>query len=252
MGNKKFSRMQIKMICAIYMVAAHLLFCFFGPQHIMTRAIYTLGEFVPVLFSYFIAEGYILSSNKLRYAVRLLIFGLISQPLYMASIAANRNRLNIILLFSVCVFTLILYNYRLKNTVLYIFRPLILTCILGLIYFCEGDYLFFGIILIFYTAIIKKWSYEKMFLIVGGYYALFYFIFKVFVYPDAFMLIFFEEGLFGILIGYLLLKVHYDKNIWVKSKLAKYSFYILYPVHFIAIAGIHLLQYYGYLPRTVY
>ena len=244
----KLSRMQIKMICAVYMVAAHILFCFYYKEHILFRAVYTIGEFVPFLFTYFVADGFSLTSNKFRYGCRLLIFGLISQPLYMIAINSNRNRLNIIITFALSVFFLLLFE---SKTSIFT-KSLGAAFFLAAMYHCEGKYVFFLIILCVYLCNKRKLSLEKKFLYSGLIFVGYHFIDEILLYKNLYMFIYSMQCLFGIMIAYLLIKNHYDPNKRNYTKKSRYLFYCIYPMHYFLIMGIHLMQYWGYLPKAVF
>lgn len=229
------------------MVAAHLLFCFCYKEHILFRVVYTIGEFVPFLFTYFVADGFSLTSNKFRYGCRLLIFGLISQPFYMIAINSNRNRLNIIITFTLSVFLLLLFES--KSSIFA--RSLGAVFLLAIMYYCEGKYVFFFIILCVYLCNKCKLSLEKKFLYSGLIFVGYHFIDEILLYKNLYMFIYSMQCLFGIMIAYLLIKNHYDQSIRDKSKKNKYLFYLIYPSHYLLIMAIHLLQYLGYLPYLI-
>ena len=248
MSMMRLSRNQIKLICTVYMVFAHILFGFYYSNHILFRAVYTIGEFVPVLFIYFMAEGYTYTSNKIRYGIRLLMFGILTQPLYYVSVVTNRDRLNIVITFAVCVFLFCIYE-REWNVAAKVaaYLPLLV-----LIKFCEGDYLYFAIAIIFFAyKKYNKTSLEAAFLYSGAAFILYYVVNSLIIGASLDTFLYFMGCVPGIMIGYLLLKCHYDPSIRSGSKAVKYAFYVAYPAHFVLLAMIHVAQYYGYLPKAV-
>ena len=85
-GGKRpaFDRFEIKATAAAAMTLDHLAveFVSFGQTPALYAAMRTLGRLTTPIMCFFIAEGFVHTSSKLRYGVRLALFAVISQIPY--------------------------------------------------------------------------------------------------------------------------------------------------------------------------
>lgn len=64
----------LKLLASVFMLIDHIGYCFYGPMILRI-----IGRLAFPIYVFQMTEGYRRTSNRLRYAVRLAIFGLISQ-----------------------------------------------------------------------------------------------------------------------------------------------------------------------------
>src|SRR5690554_4189669 len=98
----------LKLLAIISMFIDHIGYVFF-PQYIIFRL---LGRIAFPIFAYHISIGYINTSNLKKYAIRLFLFGLISQLPY--NILFQNGSLNIfftLFLGLICIYALDKRNY---------------------------------------------------------------------------------------------------------------------------------------------
>ncbi len=121
MANKQKHKTHdvLKLIAIVTMLIDHIGF-FFYPKTMLFRAI---GRIAFPIFAYHLAMGYRWTSNKTKYAGRLLLFALITQTPYLvfSSITSgeagyNPLRLNILFLLFIGIILLFLYE-RLENSI---------------------------------------------------------------------------------------------------------------------------------------
>lgn len=83
--QRSLTNHQIKLLAAIFMVVDHAGFIFFGDDYVY-RAI---GRLSFPLFIWLLVQGEEHTRNVWRYGLRLLVMGLISQPIYMLVFGAT-------------------------------------------------------------------------------------------------------------------------------------------------------------------
>lgn len=90
---KVFNKVHLQIIAAIAMLVDHLTWIIFPgyPTEPLPIILHVIGRLAFPIFAYFIAEGYHYTHDKKKYALRILIFALISHvPYMMASITFQK------------------------------------------------------------------------------------------------------------------------------------------------------------------
>ena len=74
----KFNRTQLKYIAIVTMLIDHIAWGFVPLNTPLAQIMHFIGRFTGPTMAYFLAEGYIHTSDKKKYGTRLLVFALIS------------------------------------------------------------------------------------------------------------------------------------------------------------------------------
>ena len=80
--KKSFSATSLKYIAVIAMTIDHTAYVFVNPDSIIYYVMRFFGRLTAPIMCYFIVEGFIYTSNRKKYLLRLFVFGVISQPFY--------------------------------------------------------------------------------------------------------------------------------------------------------------------------
>jgi len=198
------------------------------PQVFILRIV---GRLAFPIFAFFIAEGYRHTTNVKKYLLRIFIFFIVSEPIYLyAHYNMKVKSLSIFATLFLGIVALYLYD-SIKNKK-YGFFCIFLISILS--YLIKADYGFFGIFLIFffYFYDIKKDFYKLFFiqLLLISVYVLFMPIQYASIgiqVPTIWMLI-----QFIFLLPLFIIKYYYDGQ---RGKYSKYLFYVFYPGHLLLI-----------------
>lgn len=187
----------LKVIAIITMLIDHIGYLFF-PQHIIFRII---GRLAFPIFAYQLAMGYTYTKDMKKYAIRLLLFGVVSQAPY---ILAFNGGLNI--LFTLLLSLGILYALDKKK-----YSILVLLSILPLL--LPFEYGYYGVfsIISFYIFRNKRENNILFQVLINTIYFLYYF------------------GSIQILSLFALALIYKDWKL--KIRINKYVFYVFYPLH---------------------
>lgn len=198
---------MLRLIALITMLIDHIGLIFF-PQSVIFRII---GRFAFPLFAWGIAQGYIYTKNIKKYAQRILLLALISQPIFFLSISPDRLNICFTLLFGL----LAIYTFdKSNNRFLKIFFPLLISIFA---YLFNLEYGAYGVLLILFFHIFKKWPHLILaqFILIASY---------VLLSPQHLFNIF---AIFAIFLIIPLEKYHFKMN---------RSFqYLFYPLHLLLL-----------------
>lgn len=78
MKVKGLSANQLKLIAILAMLIDHIAVLFVDTQSLMGQVMHIIGRLTMPIMCYFIAEGYYKTRNVRKYAIRLLVFALVS------------------------------------------------------------------------------------------------------------------------------------------------------------------------------
>ncbi|WP_302968081.1 TraX family protein [Intestinibacter bartlettii] len=211
----------LKIIALITMTCDHIGKMFFPKITILQ----IVGRIAFPLFAYCLAVGCIYTHDIKKYASRLLLFAIISQPFYIMRFSANINQFidnltNFNIFFTLFIGVLTIWSIRDK-------RWIALGLCLLFAAFVNIDYGLAGIVLIitFYIFISKQ---KILFILVALQLGMY------FIYPG-------DVEFFGIKVnlqGFSLLAIPFifaKERKKCEIKVNKYFFYIYYPVHFIIL-----------------
>jgi len=90
---KIFNKVHLQLIAALMMTVDHLTWLLFPgyPKDALPVILHIFGRFAFPIFAFFIAEGYHYTHDRKKYAIRLLIFAIISHvPYMMASLTFQK------------------------------------------------------------------------------------------------------------------------------------------------------------------
>jgi hypothetical protein len=219
---------QIKILACLFMVSDHIGYIFFPSDQIFR----IIGRLAFPIFAYLIAEGYRKTGNVWAYFLRLLVFGLISQPIF--QLAIKTRELNIFLTLSLGLLAILLFD-KIKNKKLGL---LFVVLIAAAAYFLKSDYGAYGILSIFFFWLYgEKKDFTK--LILSQWLLAVFYLFveklnvangRLSINPYYFLQHF---SLFALFFIYL-----YNGE---RGRKLKYFFYAFYPVHLLILVFIKYL-----------
>lgn len=100
-------RETVKYIAIVAMTLNHIAHCFLTPGAFLYQLLVGIGYFTAPVMCYFLTEGYGYTRSKQRYALRLLLFALISQPPFWLAFSEKGVGANMIFTLFLCVCLLI-------------------------------------------------------------------------------------------------------------------------------------------------
>lgn len=87
---KPFSRDAVKGMAVLAMTGNHAAQALMAPGAPGREALVDLGYVTAVTMCWFLVEGYFHTRSKAAYALRLLVFGVVSQPVYQAALSTRQ------------------------------------------------------------------------------------------------------------------------------------------------------------------
>ncbi len=201
----------------------------FGQLNAIYRIIRAIGRSAFPIFCFLLVEGFIHTHSRVKYALSLLIFGIISELPYDYSMSGGINHLSNNVFFTLFIGLLVISaiefinNYAVKKELHFIIAPLLSGCItvIGALiaYYFNLDYSYRGVALI---AVFYLFRFYTPYNLVIGY-------------------LIFLLGENGILsFPAFLLMYLYNRKRGKKLGRLKYLFYIFYPAHLLLLYGIQL------------
>jgi len=224
--EKGLNRNHLKYLAIITMVIDHIAYMFIPASNSIYSMCRIIGKLTAPIMCYFLATGYSYTSSKLKYATRLLIFAIISQPAFTLAFYNTLFKFKFNMIFTLLLCFLILISYeKVKN------KFIKWTVILSLVifsYFCD-------------------WG------IFAPLWVLFFFIFKDKISLQV--ISFYITTIVGIIIKCIIISNYSWKNILIylglflfipilylyngkkgnTNKFNKWFFYIFYPLHLIIL-----------------
>lgn len=193
-----------------------------------------LSLFCPPVMFFFICDGYKYTSNKKKYALRLLLFACITQPFHWLVFQQTQGwwTSNVIFTLFFGLLSIIVWEsrYKLWKRIL-----LIILCIAAnvLLY---SDWLIFGVLFILFLHIYKdkpKARFIAYSLLICIHTSINLFslgsvpAFKLFLYMFIMLAVF--------MVAYLCMTIFYNGKKGKHPNFAKWFFYIFYPLHYLII-----------------
>lgn len=195
-----------------------------------------IGRIAFPIFAFFIAEGWHYTSNRKRYALLILLFAIITQPIYYFALNENIFDLNILFTFLFAILMFILIDQMKKDSGMAIFYSVLMVGILAVVFILDStgitvSYGIYGVLLptLFYVLYNAKFKYHKILLwalaaLLMIAHWLFYFLLST---KDFFA----YTSLFTLLALPLLACYNGEKG----KHSPKWLFYIFYPAHLLII-----------------
>ena len=200
----------IKLVAIITMLIDHIGYIFF-PNIIIFRII---GRIAFPLFVYCVALGADYTKNINNYILKLLIFGIVTQPIYILLFYGNFNYFfsNPNVLFTLCLSVISIKFIKQEKYFLSII-PLILSLLLN------TEYGVYGTLLSICFFIFKN-NTKKMFIV-----SFLFLIIQLFPYGNI-------QGLAVLSLFFIFIPTK------INIKINKYIFYLFYPVHLLILYGL--------------
>ena len=226
------NRNLLKYIAVFAMLADHIALAFVGMDNSLGLIMRIIGRLTAPVMCYFLAEGYMYTRSKKKYAIRLLAFAVISQVPFSYFVTGRLwgGKLNMIftLFFS---FMMLIVLEKVQN------RALRVICVLGLFYLCSKSdwglvaplwiiaFAFFRgdkkKLSLIYALICSFWILRSVSVAVAGGGAWY-------------------DGLWQAgTLGFLVLLYFYNGEPGKASRFSKWFFYVFYPAHILVIAVIY-------------
>ncbi len=181
-----------------------------------------IGRVAFPIFCFFLVEGFYHTRNKIRYALRLLVFAYISEAPF--DLAFNNGVIpdwsNQNTLFTLFFGLLAIWSYDYFRDKWYLQLPLVVGYCAAA-HFCNTDYGWMGVVVIFLFYLLYNWRIPQL---LTGFIAL---SFIVGEFP-------------GVLLALPLLLIYNGQ----RGRMPKYLFYAFYPAHLLLLWGI--VQIYGF------
>jgi len=247
---KNLDAYKLKWIAIIGMILSHIPYAFweFIPTNIAIPLSF-VGGFTFAIMAYFVAEGYRHTSDLKKYFLRLFIFGLIATPFHILVIALPW--LNIMFTIMLSLLVLLLYD-KIKFRVLFWLLYVIVIVPISTLYF---EFYFIGPTMVLLYHIIRKESLRRvvpsifagvcwLLLAALGIWSLSSLtvippvdpgIFRntFFLTDITFMWLLIPFALGTMFVAFLL--TNYNGQ---RGKSMKWTFYVIYPLHFAVLAAI--------------
>ena len=187
--------------------------------------------FAPVVFFFFITEGFKYTRSKKKYALRLLIFAVITQVSYClvnnGTIVTKEFFLDLNVIFTLFfgLVSLIVWEsgWKLPARIITVILIDVLTCVLG----CE--WMIFGVLIILGLHIFRDNSKIRFIWFFVSVFCL------NFIMNGLLLSMIFWIGLLFQLLAYFLMVKCYNGKRGKHPNIAKWFFYIFYPMHFVII-----------------
>ena len=234
------SATALKYIAILAMTIDHITWVFVKTPTYLGQGLHFFGRLTIVTMSFLVVEGYIHTKSFKRYLTRLLLFAIVSQPIFF--FYENVNHLNDIKLENILSFN-VLFSLSFALASLKVFDSelngalkfvvIILLCALS--YYC--DWCFFPIIfaLVFYAMRDNKLKKALSFSIVAIFTALFYIIrFSIKYNVNLHTAFCYDAMMLGLLLGILPILLYNGKR-GRGGKASKWFFYVYYPLHLLVL-----------------
>ena len=221
----KLNTNTLKIIGIISMLVAHITYLYINENTMLFYILTFISRYTVVIFSYLLIVGFIKTKNIKKYIIRLLIFGVLSQPFF--NYFLNNSFLvfkSLNIMFTMLLTLIALWIQKNEKDKLLSFSYILCLYIISLL--CDWGLIFLPMTFIFYINKDNKIKKNIYLSILLSLYALIQD--KIGVYLGFFIQLFFINLV--------------DLN--KKNKLnLKYFFYMFYPLHFLILRLIYILVY---------
>ncbi len=225
MHVKGLNRNQIKYIVIIAMLIDHIAWAFVPTKSPLGIAMHFVGRLTGPTMAYFLAEGYLHTSNKLRYGIRLGIFALISWAPFTLFEEGAWPLLEFGVIYTLFWGFIAMCVWENEK----IYEPLKYLLLFIIMFVASvGDWSFMDVIL---PLIVIRYKDDERSKWIG--YTIMCVVWTVLGFTEGI-----EKGLFqsGILMVPLLLRFVYNGEPGSKKPFHKWFFYVFYPLHLLILA----------------
>lgn len=223
-----FSRNQLKYIAALAMLTDHFGYLFLSVETPLGFLCRLIGRLTCPIMCYFLAQGFAYTSSRKKYALRLLAFAILSQPIFSVLKSGTFFSTSLNMLFTLLVSFLILWCYEDIPHSIWKWVPIL--ALLFVARYCDWGTLAPISVLAFYLFRKKKWMQMTAFACIAAVYA----ARRILPAFKPYLLI--HLGLFAA-IGLLLL---YNGKRGSGQAFHKWFFYVFYPLHILVLLLIRI------------
>lgn len=242
MTAKKFglSRDALKLIAILAMTLDHIAWAFVPTASYKGQILHFFGRLTVVIMTLFISEGFIHTKNFNRYLGRLLVFAVITQPIYIFYQHPKsflhlslKYYLDFNVLFSLSFALLALKILSTKTSVPLKIIGILSLCALS--YHCDWCFMPIVLAIVFYFTKSDKKKRVVYFIILATAFALFYIIrFKLRYHETWHTTLRYEIMMTGLYLGIIPIILYNGKR-GGGGKATKWFFYAYYPVHMLVL-----------------
>ena len=236
-GLRILNRDVIKYIAMFTMLLNHISLIFLEKGTIMHEVLEDIGYFTAITMCYFLVEGYEYTRSKKKYAIRLLLFALISQIPF--QLAFNFGMLNMLFTLFFCFLILVVME-KIQNNVL---QTIVVILLVFITMFC--DWAFMAAI---FTVLFANYKDSRKKMIISYIVAFILFLFfntaLNYLFDPAYSTAeaFLHGAISGIPLlvsGFVILVMYNGKRMEKGRNFSKWFFYAFYPGHLLILWGIN-------------
>ena len=239
--HKNLNRDVIKYIAMLTMLLNHISQIFMKPGYFLSELFLDIGYFTAITMCYFLVEGFQYTHSKKNYAIRLLIFALISEIPYCMAFTNNGviefQGLNMLFTLLLC-FAILIVNEKVLN------KFLKGICILGLIVlsvFCDWALLAPIFTLLFIWSRRSRNKIKCTFIISMLLFGIFNFAGGIGRFSAGKNIVYALGSMSGIALAGIVILYFYNGKRMEKGKVfSKWFFYLFYPVHLLILGLIRI------------
>lgn len=223
--NFQLNKDQIKLFAYFVMTLNHIAHFFLKnntPEYIIFES---LGYFTAITMCYFLIEGYYYTRSRFKYALRLFLFGIISQIPYSFFIP---NVLNMMFSLFGC-FLIILINDKIKDKLI---KSIFIMFLIPLFIICDWDIRAPLFTMLFIWANKNNKKLKIAYFISISISFILFFISKLNYFDIKFSLLFSFINILGMILSAICILYFYNgKQSKYKNKFTQLFTYIYYPLH---------------------
>ena len=228
--KKGLSKNFIKCMAMFTMFLNHFAHIFLTEGTVLYTIFVDIGYFTAITMCYFLVEGYRYTHSKKKYALRLLIFGIITQIPYLYAFHYLQFNMMFTLLFCLCFLWVddTKLNIYVKNLIKVL---LVIVC-----YFSDWSVFALFFTWLFYKSYGIKSEIKKSYIICIVIYLINNYVAFIDIYSPIKALSMSVGATLGLVVSAIIIIYFYDSEQSYKNrKIMKYLFYWFYPVHIILL-----------------
>ena len=227
---------MIKYIAMAAMLLNHIANVFFQPGTMLYEVFVDIGYFTAITMCYFLVEGYRYTSSKKKYAIRLLVFALISQPAFAFAFPYNSGW-NMMFTLLVCFWILVVRERMMPGM-----SRMVVVALLVLLT-TSADWAIFAPV---FTILFDEWRGDRERIRVAyigsaAAFGVLNLMNYLEVYPVVMAFLCASGSAVGILVsGFVIQYLYNGKRAEHGRTVSKWFFYVFYPAHLAILGAIRL------------
>ena len=233
---KVLNRDMIKYIAMAAMLLNHIANVFFQPGTMLYEVFVDIGYFTAITMCYFLVEGYRYTSSKKKYAIRLLVFALISQPAFAFAFPYNSGW-NMMFTLLVCFLILVVRERMMPGM-----SRMVVVALLVLLT-TSADWAIFAPV---FTILFDEWRGDReriraAYIGSAAAFGVLNLMNYLEVYPVVMAFLCAVGSAVGILVsGFVIQYLYNGKRAEHGRTVSKWFFYVFYPAHLAILGAIRL------------